>query len=103
VSSRHASPPRGGQLPATGHAWSARGAALAALGALLERGLPREGLGGSDNGPSGRAAAMRLTAASAAVAVAMSVTMAVYTGTTARWVAFALGCALVGVSPAGLG
>jgi hypothetical protein len=73
-------------------------AAVAALGALLERGLLREGLGGSDDGPSGRAAAMRLTAASAAVAIAMIVTMVVYTGTTARWVAFALGCALVGVS-----
>jgi hypothetical protein len=73
-------------------------ATLAALAALLDRGLLREGLGRGEGGPSGRLAALGLTAASTAIAGAMIVTMVVYTGATARWVAFALGCALVGVS-----
>jgi len=73
-------------------------AAVVALGALLERGLLRDGGARSDGGPSGRVAALGLTAASAAIAIAMIATMVIYTGTTARWVAFALGCALVGIS-----
>jgi hypothetical protein len=72
-------------------------AACAALSALALRGLAREAAPG-DGARTGRLPGMLITADSAAVAIAMIVTMSIYTGNTARWVAFALGCALVGLS-----
>lgn len=51
------------------------------------------------NGQIGpRALALTLTGASAMVSAALIVTMAIYTGATAQWIAFSLGCGLIGVS-----
>ncbi|SRR5579884_1221072 len=73
-------------------------ATCAALSALLERTLARDDAGPGEGGLTGRAAAITITAASAALAIAMIVTMIVLSGSSARWVAFALGCGLVGAS-----
>jgi hypothetical protein len=72
-------------------------ASCVALLSLLERGLARE-VELSDGRLSGRLAAIALTGANAAVGVAMIVTMIVLTGNSARWVAFALGCGMAGLS-----
>jgi hypothetical protein len=69
-----------------------------ALTALLERALASDDTGPGEGGITGRPAALTLTAASAAIAIAMIVTMIVLSGSSARWVAFALGCALTGAS-----
>lgn len=45
-----------------------------------------------------RPIALILTTASAAVSIALIVTMAIYAGATAQWLAFGLGCGLIGVS-----
>jgi|GEM_PF-2954132 len=68
-----------------------------ALAALLERASARE-FAGPREGVGGRLAAIALTGASAAIAVAMIVTMAAFSGGAARWIAFALGCGLAGAS-----
>lgn len=68
-----------------------------ALGALLERGLASD-FAGLREGLTGRVGAIMLTAASGAVGVAMIVTMLMLSGSGARWVAFALGCAMAGAS-----
>jgi len=82
--------------------WLAFGIGIAAtsiaVSSLLERILARDTAGPAEGGITGRRAAIILTTASAVVAIAMIVTMVVLTGTTARWVAFALGCAMVGIS-----
>jgi len=72
-------------------------ATAVALASLLGRALVRD-FAGPREGLSGRVAAIGLSAASTAVGVAMIVTMSVFAGSTARWVAFALGCGLAGVS-----
>jgi hypothetical protein len=72
-------------------------APCAALAALALRGLAHEAAPG-DGARSGRLRGMLITGDSVAVAIAMIVTMSIYNGDTARWVAFALGCALVGLS-----
>jgi hypothetical protein len=81
--------------------WIAFGIGIAAtylaLSLLLERTLAPD-TGRNDGGTSGRLAAIGVTGASAAVGIAMIVTMIVLSGNSARWVAFALGCAMVGVS-----
>lgn len=81
--------------------WIAFGIGIAAtaiaLASLLDRALARE-FAGLRDGISGRVAAIALTASSMAVGVAMIVTMAVLSGSTARWVVFGLGCGLVGMS-----
>lgn len=69
-----------------------------ALGSLLGRGLLRDTAVLAENGAAGRRAELMLTCADAAVGVAVIVTMIVYSGNTARWLAFALGCGLVGFS-----
>lgn len=73
------------------------GATCIALSALTERVLPAT-RGSADRGRFDRIAGLVLSASSAAIAIAMIVTMAVFSGATARWVAFALGCGLVGAS-----
>jgi hypothetical protein len=71
-------------------------ATCAAVGALIERGFTREAA--PERTDNARLAAVAMGAAAAAVSIAMIVTMVVYSGTTARWIAFALGCGLAGVS-----
>jgi hypothetical protein len=82
--------------------WLAFAVAIASLvmaaGALAQRIVLREGVAGIEGTANGRRGALLLTAASAAVSIAMIVTMTVYAGSTARWLAFAFGCGLVGVS-----
>lgn len=91
-------------VPAHHHAsvrWIAFGIGIAATGtalaSLLERALARD-FAGLREGLSGRLGAIVLTGASMAVGAAMIVTMIVFSGSTARWVAFALGCGMSGVS-----
>src|SRR5579884_2999294 len=72
-------------------------ATAVALAALLGRALAHD-FAGPREGLSGRLGAIGVTAASVGVGAAMIVTMIVFSGTTARWVAFALGCGMVGVS-----
>lgn len=82
--------------------WIAFGIAIAAtcvaLGALLERGLLHDSAGMRDAGRAARRAAVGVTTAALCVPVALIVTMLVYSGGTARWIAFALGCGMIGVS-----
>lgn len=47
---------------------------------------------------AGRLARALLSTSSVAIAIALIVTMALLTGGTARWVAFALGCGIIGAS-----
>jgi hypothetical protein len=81
--------------------WIAFGIGIAAtclgLSALLERSFARD-TGAREGGMSGRLAAIGATSASTAVGIALIVLMAVLSGNTARWWAFGLGCAMVGVS-----
>jgi FtsH-binding integral membrane protein len=93
-------------LSAPGHhhaspRWIAFGIGIAttclAVSALLERSLAPD-IGRNEGGMSGRLGAIGVTAAGAAVGGAMIVTMIVLSGSNARWVAFALGCAMTGVS-----
>jgi hypothetical protein len=72
-------------------------ATAVALASLLGRVLARD-FAGPREGVSGRLGAIGLTAASMGVGAAMIVTMIVFSGSTARWVAFALGCGMAGVS-----
>ena len=90
-------------VPGTAHTsprWIAFGIGIAgsclALGAVLSRMLPRGASGLSDAG--GRRATAVAALASIPAPVAMIVTMAIFGGDTARWIAFALGCAMVGMS-----
>lgn len=73
-------------------------AGLMALGALLQRIVLRDGAGKIEGQARGRLAAMILTSASVAVSAGMIVTMAIYSTSTLRWIAFALACGLVGIS-----
>jgi hypothetical protein len=72
-------------------------ATAVALASLLGRALARD-FAGPCEGLSGRLGAIGLTAASMGVGVEMIVTMIVLSGSSARWVAFALGCGMTGVS-----
>ncbi|MGH2865433.1 MAG: hypothetical protein ACRDJX_09330 [Solirubrobacteraceae bacterium] len=74
------------------------GVACVALGSLVDRGLLRRTRRTSDWTDEGRPGLLALAGGNLAAAVALIVTMIVYTGDTARWIAFALGCAMVGVS-----
>lgn len=80
--------------------WIAFGIGIAALfvavGSLVGRGLAHDTTG--EGTKPGRRPAIVVTTASAVVAIALIVTMAVLSGSTARWLAFALGLGLVGVS-----
>lgn len=69
----------------------------AAAGALADRLVGTDGTA-VDGGRSGRLAAVVTTGASVLVGIAMIVTMIVFSGTTARWLAFAIGCGMVGFS-----
>lgn len=86
--------------------WIAFGIGIAAicasLGLLVERGLLHNRRGVND-GLRGRLASIGVTGVVAIVAAAMIVTMAIFAGETARWLAFALGCGLAGFSLLGLG
>lgn len=73
-------------------------AAAMALGALLQRIVLRDGPGAVEGEGPGRLAAIALTGTSLAVSAGMVVTMAIYTTSTLRWIAFALGLGLVGAS-----
>ena len=95
--------------PGTNHVsprWIAFGIAIAAatvaLASLLDRGLLRRNGKTADWTAEGRPGLLAIAALNLAAAVALIVTMIVYTGDTARWLAFALGCAMVGVSLLGL-
>jgi hypothetical protein len=91
-------------LTAPGHPasprWIAFGIGIAttclALSALAERLTLRDPRGGGYH--SGRLPAIGITAASAGVAIALIVTMILLSGSSAQWVAFALGCGMVGLS-----
>jgi hypothetical protein len=91
--------------PGTNHAsprWIAFGIGIAASCLAFAGVLSRVLAGGasrlSDGEPGGPRATAAAALASLGAPVAMIVTMAVYGGDTARWIAFALGCAMVGVS-----
>lgn len=81
--------------------WIAFGIAIAAAvvasGAVLDRGVLPRMRRTADWSDDGRLALLVLAALSVAVAAALVVTMAVYSGSTARWLAFALGCAMAGM------
>jgi len=91
-------------LAAGAHSASVRGlafgigvaAAPVALAALGERLATWRA--GRDDRDAGIVGAIALTACSAAVAIALIVTMVLSTGDVARWVAFGLGCGLAGFS-----
>ncbi|HTU78560.1 MAG TPA: hypothetical protein VMF09_07355 [Solirubrobacteraceae bacterium] len=91
--------------PGTNHVsprWVAFGLAIAvscvALGSLLDRALLHRNGRTADWTSEGRGSLLALAAGNLAAGVALIVTMLVYSGDTARWIAFALGCAMVGVS-----
>lgn len=74
------------------------GATCVAVGSLVDRALLRRDGRTADWTAEGRGALLALAAANLAAGVALIVTMIVYSGDSARWIAFALGCAMVGVS-----
>lgn len=75
------------------------GVACVAVGSLVDRALlHRDGRRTADWTAEGRGALLTLAGANLAAAVALIVTMILYSGDSARWIAFALGCAMVGVS-----
>lgn len=82
--------------------WIALGVGIAAtvlgLGLVVERRLDRGARTASDGGLTGRYSALAVAGAELAVAIALVVTMAIFSGDTARWVAFGLGCALIAAS-----
>jgi hypothetical protein len=82
--------------------WIAFGIAIAALCVSLGTGLLCVFASGAvsqrGTGVIGRLSALASSGASAAVSIGLIVTMAVYSGDTARWIAFALGCGLVGIA-----
>lgn len=86
--------------------WIAFGIAIAAgvvaLASLLDHGVLRRNGKTADWTAEGRPELLAFAALNLAAAVALIVTMIVYSGDTARWLAFALGCALAGVSLLGL-
>lgn len=86
--------------------WIAFGVGIAAictsLGLLAERSLVHDRRGLYD-GLRGRIASIGVTGVVAIVAAALIVTMVIFAGDTARWLAFALGCGLAGFSLLGLG
>jgi hypothetical protein len=91
--------------PATNHVsprWVAFGLAIGvaciAVGSLLDRALVGRGGSTADWTEEGRRRLLALAGANLAAAVALIVTMIVYSGDSARWIAFALGCAMAGVS-----
>ena len=73
-------------------------AAATASAAIVVAALNGVGPRSLDGKPSGRTAALLVSALSTAPAVALIVTMPVFAGTAARWIAFALGCGLAGAS-----
>lgn len=82
--------------------WIAFGIGIAAtsiaMGTLFERSLPL-GASAMDRGsPTGRRLETAVTTMSALIGIGLIVSMALSTGATARWLAFAFGCGLVGVS-----
>jgi hypothetical protein len=81
--------------------WIAFGVAIAAaciaFGSLVERAVHRTGRT-ADWDARGRLALIATATANLATAAALIVTMLVYSGTTARWLAFALGCGFAGIS-----
>jgi hypothetical protein len=82
--------------------WLAFGVGVAAgvmaLGALLQRIVLRDGAHAVEGEARGRVAAIVMTSASLAVSVGMIVTMAAYSTSSLRWIAFALGLGLAGIS-----
>jgi len=91
--------------PGTNHVsprWVAFGLAIGvtcvAVGSLLDRALLRRNGRTADWTAEGRGSLLALAAGNLAAGVALIVTMLLYAGDTARWIAFALGCAMVGVS-----
>lgn len=82
--------------------WIAFGIGIAGVcvaGALsLQRTIVPEIGAHADGGLVGRQARLLASGTDALISVALIVTMAVYSGTSGRWIAFALGCALAGVS-----
>jgi hypothetical protein len=79
--------------------WIAFGVAIAAasiaVGSLVERALDRSART-ADWDAEGRLALIATAVANLLVAAALIVTMLVYAGSTARWLAFAFGCGLAG-------
>jgi hypothetical protein len=73
-------------------------AACVAVVALTAAALSHGGRRSLDGTPSGRLAALLVSLLGAGSAVALIVTMPIYAGTTARWLAFALGCGIAGAS-----
>jgi hypothetical protein len=91
--------------PATNHVsprWVAFGLAIGvaciAVASLLDQALVGRGGATADWSAEGRRRLLVLAGANLAGAVALIVTMIVYGGDSARWIAFALGCAMSGVS-----
>ncbi|HTZ63343.1 MAG TPA: hypothetical protein VMB51_04510 [Solirubrobacteraceae bacterium] len=91
--------------PGTSHAsprWLAFGLAIGvacvAVGSLLDRALLHTTGRTADWTAEGRRALLALAGGNLATAVALIVTMIVSNGDTARWIAFGLGCAMVGIS-----
>ena len=74
------------------------GAGVIALGALMQRLLVAEPSRARSRKDAGRASAILAMSASFAVAVAMIVTMAVYSTATLRWIAFGLALGLAAIS-----
>lgn len=73
-------------------------AGVMAAGALLQRLVVAESARAEDRQPSGRPAAIAAMTATLGVAVALIVTMSVYSSSTLRWIAFGLSLGLVGIS-----